>query len=235
VWFNHIENRDQLPGDQTMTAGTAVTGWRRRFPSSANNFDVVLANSQKLDSARMNELLDGIEKETHRGLTLSSRACTEFRRWFSQPDTPLKSGAYVLLSNWFLTQSGDRHSMVATRCEALWDALFSCRPVKRLSSSAPGRNHAVEPAEFGTFWRRLLAAQGEDIHEDAGMPTSKFKVRSRTGTLTEESDGSRPNQLRARINKEGLDCVVEGSPRAVADFLRLVSSWESSVKPEGKL
>lgn len=214
---------------------TAVKGWLRRFPSSANNFDVVLANPQELNSARMNELLAGIEKETHRGLTLSSRARTEFRRWFSQPDTPLKSDAYVLLSNWFLTQSGDRHSMVATRCEALWDALFPCRPVKRLSSSAAGRNHAMEPAEFESFWRRLLAAQGEDVHEDAGMPTSNVKVRSRTGALLEDSDGSRHDQLRATINKEGLDCVVEGSPRAVADFLQLVSNWESSVKPEGKV
>ena len=214
---------------------TAVTRWLRRFPSSANNFDVVLANPRELNSARMNELLGGIEKETHRGLTLSSRACTEFRRWLSQPDTPLKSDAYVLLSNWFLTQSGDRHSMVATRCEALWDDLFPCRPVKRLSSSAPGRNHAMEPAEFESFWRRLLAAQGEVVHEDAGMPTSKVKVRSRMGTLLEDSDGSRHNQLRATINKEGLDCVVEGSPRAVADFLLLVSNWESSVKPEGKV
>ena len=213
----------------------AMMGWLRRLPISANNFDVVLANPQELNSARMNELLDGIEKETHRGLTLSSRACTEFRRWFSQPDTPLKSDAYVLLSNWFLTQSGDRHSMVATRCEALWDALFPCRPVKRLSSSAPGRNHAMEPAEFESFWRRLLAAQGDDVHEDAGMPTSIVNVRSRTLALPELSDGSRPNRLRATINKDGLDCVVEGSPRAVADFLQLVSTWESSVKQEGKV
>jgi hypothetical protein len=212
-----------------------ITRWLRRFPNSENNFEVVLANPQELNSERMNELLDSIEKETHRGLTLSSRACTEFRRWFSQTDTPLKSEAYVLLSNWFLTQSGDRHSMVATRCEALWDALFPCRPVKRLSSSAPGRNHAMEPAEFESFWRRLLAAQGEVVQEHTGMPTSNVKVRSRTRALLEDGDGSRPNQLRATINKEGLDCVVEGSPRAVADFLQLVSNWESSVKPEGKV
>jgi hypothetical protein len=215
---------------------SAITRWLRRFPDSANNFDVVLANPQALDSAQMNELLDGIEEETHRGLTLSSRACKEFRRWFSQPDTSLKSDAYVLLSNWFMTQSGDRHSMVATRCETLWDALFPCRPVKRLSSSAPGRNHAMVPAEFESFWRRLLAAQGEDVHEAAGVPaTSNVKARSRAGDPSEDSDGSRPDQLRATIHKEGLDCVVEGPPRAVADLLHLVSSWEPSVKPAGKV
>jgi hypothetical protein len=209
--------------------------WLRRFPNSANNFDVVLANPQELDSVRMNELLDLVEKETHRGLTLSARACKEFRRWFSQPDTPLRSDAYVLLSNWFMTQSGDRHSTVATRCEALWDALFSCRPVKRLSSSAPGRNHAMEPAEFEGFWRRMLAAQGEDAHEAAGAPMAlNVEARSRAGDLFEDSTGSRHGQLQAAIHKEGLDCVVEGSSRAVADFLQVVSGWEASVKPVGR-
>jgi hypothetical protein len=215
---------------------SAVTRWLRRFPNSANNFDVVLANPQDLDSARMSELLDGIEKETRRGLTLSSRACRELRRWFSQPDTPLKSDAYVLLSNWFMTQSGDRHSTVAIRCEALWDALFPCRPVMRLSSPAPGRNHVMEPAEFESFWRRLLAAQGEDVHLAAGVPAaSNFKARARTSDPPVDSDDSGPDQLRATIHKEGLDCIVEGSSRALADFLRLVSTWEASVKPVDKV
>ncbi len=93
----------------------------------------------------------------------------------------------------------------------------------------------MEPAAFQSFWPRLLASQDEDAHEGAGMPTSHVKAVSRTGALAEDRDGSRPDKLRAKINKEGLDCVVEGSPRAVADFLRLVSSWESSVKPEGKV
>ena len=91
----------------------------------------------------------------------------------------------------------------------------------------------MEPAEFESFWRRLLAAQGEDVPEDAGMPTSN--VRSRTGALPEDSEGSRSDQVRATVHKEGLDCVVEGSPRAVADFLRLVSNWEFSIKPEGRV
>ena len=178
----------------------ALAVWLRRFPSSANNFDVVLANPQELDSSRMNELLDGIEKETHRGLTLSSRACKEFRRWFSQPDTPLKSEAYVLLSNWFLTQSGDRHSTVAIHCEALWDALFPCRPVTRLSSSAPGKNHAMETAEFESFWRRLLAAQGEDVQEVPSVPAAlNVKERSRTCEVPGDSDDSSSDQLGRRF------------------------------------
>lgn len=214
---------------------SAPTRWLRRFPNSANNFDLILANPQDLDSKRMSELLDGIEKETHR-VSFSSLACKEFRRWFSQPDTPLKSPAYVRLSNWFMTGGGDRNSTVATRCEALWDALFPCRPVKRLSSSAPNRNHVMQLAEFESFWRRLSAAQGEDANGAAGVPpASNVKEWSRTGESPKNGDGSRPDQLRATVHKEGLDCVVEGSPRAVADFLRMVSSWESSVKPEGKV
>lgn len=93
----------------------------------------------------------------------------------------------------------------------------------------------MEPAAFESFWRRLLVAQDEDVHEGAGMPAPSVKALSRTGTLAEDRDGSRPDQIRAKINREGLDCVVEGSTRAVADFLRLISSWESPVKPEGKV
>jgi hypothetical protein len=181
----------------------------------------------------MNDLLDNIEAEEWRKLTLSSRASKEFRRWFSQPDTPLKSEAYVLLSNWFLTNGGDRRSMLATRCEGLWDALFPCRPVDRLSSSAPGRNHLMISSEFERFWPRLLAIQGDGGHEDAEADTvSDDKARFVTGSMPQGKAGS--SQLRAKIRKEGLECEVEGSPRAVADFLQLVSNWEASPEPEGK-
>src|SRR3954452_18994004 len=94
--------------------------WARQF-NSANNFDLVLVSPNELNSKWVTELLDRIQSVTHRGLSLSARADKEFRRWCKHPDTPLKSEAYVLLSNWFLTQSGDRHSTVASHCEALWD------------------------------------------------------------------------------------------------------------------
>src|ERR1700688_1960387 len=149
---------------------TTPLKWTRRFPNSANNFDLVLAGPQDLDPKQMNALLSAVLEETHRGLSLSSRATTEFRRWFDQPNTALQSEAYVLLSNWFMTQSGDRHSTVASRCEDLWDALFPCRPTNRLSSPEAGRNHVMIPAEFQSFWRRLLEAQGEDLHEGDGSP-----------------------------------------------------------------
>jgi len=140
---------------------SAPNRWARRS-QSANNFDLVLTNPQELNCEQIDELLDGIQRETHRGLSLSARADKEFRRWSKHPDTPLKSEAYVLLSNWFLTQSGDRHSTVAIRCEQLWDELFPCRPVKRLSSPEPGRNHVMVPGEFESFWKMVLEAQGDE-------------------------------------------------------------------------
>src|ERR1700722_13792007 len=139
--------------------------WARRSSNSVNNFDLVLTNPEELDSKRMEELLTAILQETHRKLSLNSRACTEFRRWFNQPDTPLRSEAYLLLSNWFMTGSGDRHSLVASRCENLWDELFACRPLNRLSSPEAGRNHVIIPLEFETFWRRLQEVQGGNVRD----------------------------------------------------------------------
>jgi hypothetical protein len=191
----------------------AVLRWVRCFPDSANNFDLRLVNPQELDAEQMNALLESILKETHRGLTLSSRAVKEFRRWFSQPDTPLKSDAFVLLSNWFMTQSGDRLSMVATRCETLWDALFPCRPAERLSSPEPGRNHVIVLAEFARFWQRFPEAQGKGGEADQAPL---------------EPAGPDSDRLRATFDKSGLHCEVEGSPRALASFLKMVSGWEAT-------
>lgn len=200
--------------------------WTRQFPNSANNFDLVLVSPLTLDAERMDVLLDGILGETRRGLTLSSRASKEFRRWFDQPDTPLKSEAYVLLSNWFMTQSGDRLSTVASRCEDLWDALFPCRPEERLSSPEAGRNHVMAAAEFERFWRRVLEAQGDNVSEADGSPTrSNLNLPSRAGDPAQVGDVSTPNRLQARFDRDGLHCEVEGSPQALADFLKLVSSW----------
>ena len=202
--------------------------WNRRFPNSANNFDLELAAPQELDSKGMNALLSAVLEETHRGLSLSSSASKEFRRWFDQPETPLKSEAYVRLSNWFMTQSGDRHSTVASRCEDFWDALFPCRPMNRLSSPKAGRNHVMIPAEFQSFWRRLLKAQGENIREgDESSEALAIEASTRPGEVSEVSDLSTTNKLRARFEKEGLHCEVEGSSRAVADFLKRVSAWEA--------
>ena len=75
--------------------------WRRSFPNSANNFDLSLVDSLAPEADRLRELLGRILAEKHRGsITLASHAALEFQRWFEHPDTPLKSPAYVSLSNW---------------------------------------------------------------------------------------------------------------------------------------
>jgi hypothetical protein len=198
--------------------------WARTFPNSANNFDLTLPDPKALNAGQMKALLGFIEEECHRGLTLSSRACQEFRRWFDQPDTPLKSEAYVLLSNWFMTQSGDRHSTVASRCEDLWDSLFPCRPIDRLSSPMPGRNHLMLPAEFDSFWRRVLKAQGECV--DVDRPSTASTVEAPTAILHPVADDSTKGKLSAKFERKGLHCEVEGSPSAIAEFLALVSNSE---------
>lgn len=182
---------------------SAPKRWVRRS-QSANNFDLVLANPQELDCERIDELLDGIQQETHRGLSLSARADKEFRRWSKHPDTPLKSAAYVLLSNWYLTQSGDRHSAVAIRCEQLWDELFPCRPVKRLSSPEPGRNHLMVPGEFESFWKMLLEAQGDD-EGISGTDGAIARVNAKPAQL-----GTNPIIRSAVTPSEGVDGVTLG-------------------------
>jgi hypothetical protein len=200
--------------------------WRRASPNSVNDFDLILINPDEVDFPQMEKILGNVESETHRGLTLSSRASMEFERWFRQPDTPLKSEAYVQLSNWFMTRSGDRHSTVATHCEELWDALFPCRPVERLSLPQAGRNHVVVPAEFERFWGRVLEAQGQDIGETNDTPAeSVIKPQPRLSDVSHDGGGSMPEPLRATFDKDGLRFQVEGSPRSLADFLQMVSGW----------
>jgi hypothetical protein len=207
--------------------------WKRRFAESNSNFDLILQNPKHLDPARMHSLLESIVQETHRGLTLNGRAIEEFRRFFDHPDTPLKSIAYVLLSNWFLTGSGDRNSMLASRCEALWDELFSCRPLRRLSSPVAGKNHIALASEFESFWARMSKAQGEtastaepreptafhagDVLQDAPQDVSSLA----TGSASEASASTvkADDQVRATFVKDGLHYQVEGSPSAMANFL----------------
>jgi hypothetical protein len=201
--------------------------WVRRVPDSLNNFDLILTNPEELDSAQMQDLLDGIRKESHRKLTLNDRACEAFERWFKAPATPLRSDAYVLLSNWFMTNSGDRNSLVATQCERLWDALFACRPLTRLSSPEAGRNHIMKPVEFDSFWRRLQEAQIGNSRD--GSQPSRDGATDPAQEVASSSEGVQRSvdQLHAKFEKAGVHCEMQGSPRSVAEFFKLLSSWEN--------
>ncbi len=189
--------------------------WERKIPNSTNNFDLILINYQDLNHGRMKSLLESITNETHRGLTLSAQAGKEFERWFENPSTSLKSTAYVLLSNWFLTQGGDRNSMVASRCEALWDDLFPCRPPERLSSSEAGRNHVMIPSTFANFWDRLMRAQAGTTADEGGS--------SEVGAMNSNRASISPldDQLQVRFDSNGLHFVIDGSPSALAKFLKV--------------
>lgn len=48
------------------------------------------------------------------------------------------------------------------------------------------------------------------------------------GGTPEAANGSMPDRLRAMFDRERLRFEAEGSPRALADFLRMVSSWQAS-------
>ena len=99
--------------------------------------------------------------------------------------------------------------------------------MERLSSPEAGRNHVMVPRAFESLWRRLLAAQGEDFREADDTPEEpSIGPSSLPNGMLGVSDVT-ADRLRARFEKKGLNCEVEGSPRAVADFLRMVSSWDA--------
>ena len=113
----------------------------------------------------------------------------------------------------------------ASHCEELWDALFACRPPERLSSPAAGQNHVMVPAEFERFWHQVMKAQGEGDPEFAETSmAANGNLRPRTAVEPDASVGSTPDRLKAFFNKNGLQFQVEGSPRALADFLRSFGS-----------
>ena len=211
--------------------------WKRQAPNSVNNFDLVVENPGDVDPQRLEQLLNDVLNEKHR-VFLSGRASEELQRWFSNPTSPLMSEAYVLLSNWFMTRGGDRHSLLASRCEDLWDALFPCRPPARLSSSRPGRNHLVIAAAFDSFWQRVLAIQGElgttPAKEEAGgtsehgTPTESQKTTARKQydvVIERDSEGfyvgSVPQLLGCHTQARSLDELMERIQEAIAVCLEV--------------
>ena len=211
--------------------------WRRRIPDHDTNFDLVLVNPEDLDREKMHLLLEAITKETHRGLTLSGRAQRELQKFFDNPTSSLLASSYALLSNWFTTRGGDKNSVVATRCEALWDEMFQSRPLERLTSPTAGQNHIVLPSEFAAFWTRLSKAQGNSTvqptsaHDEALSTTASTSDPSPIANMSlaapapavptidrgfaHEEGGT----IHAVITKDGMHIDVKGSPQAIASFL----------------
>ena len=136
--------------------------WHRRIDDHPTNFDLTLMNPGQLNVVKLRELLESIKGERHRGLTLSDQADRQLRAFYDDPTSPLRSTSYALLSNWFTTRGGDRNSKVATRCEALWNAMFLCRPMERLTSPKAGLNHIILADPFARFWTGLIKTQDKE-------------------------------------------------------------------------
>ncbi len=208
--------------------------WKRRTSESNHDFDLVLLNPEDLNPARMHELLTNITGVKHR-VGFSRFAVEEFRRFFDHPASPLMSQAYVRLSNWFLNTGGDRTSLLARHCEALWDELFAVRPLERLSSSIPGLNHIAQISRFQSFWSRLSKAQdaeGVFPDQDGEAPPAvdiSSPVTDEQPTVasipvspdaSELGGNSMPDgRVSLTFVKDGMHFQVEGSPNAMADFL----------------
>jgi hypothetical protein len=79
------------------------------------------------------------------------------------------------------------------------------------------------PAEFQSFWHRLLEDHGETV------PQAEERSQEFEGAESALADSVQPSidLLRARFDKGGLHCEVEGPPSAMADFLKRVSGWEA--------
>jgi hypothetical protein len=100
--------------------------WSRVAPDS---FDLKLENPEELNTQRFTDLIERLDHESHRNQHLREKARKDLRLWLEDPRGPLKSHAYALVSNWFLTDSpGDRNSTIARHCQDLWDKLFAYRP-----------------------------------------------------------------------------------------------------------
>jgi len=211
--------------------------WKRRIPDHDTNFDLVLVNPDDLDRRKMHRLLEAIMNETHRGLSLSGRAQRELQMFFDNPTSPLRATSYALLSNWFTTRGGDKNSVVATRCEALWDEMFQTRPLERLTSPTAGQNHIVLPSEFAAFWARLSKAQGNSselptsAHDEAPSmnparsdpsPIANIPLAGPTPAAPTIDRGVAHEEggtIHAVITKDGMHIDAKGSPQAIASFL----------------
>jgi hypothetical protein len=79
------------------------------------------------------------------------------------------------------------------------------------------------PAEFERFWARVLEAQGDDPGE---ILTSEKPTAPET--MEANGNGINPEIMRAKLDRNGVHCEVEDSPRALADFLQILAKWEAS-------
>lgn len=91
----------------------------------------------------------------------NSVASTEFKRWFSNLNTPLQEQAYARLSNWFLTDKEIcRNAPLGQAAKEFWKAMFCAVPERRLTD--PKRDEKILSDEFKLWWPKQQKCQGLD-------------------------------------------------------------------------
>jgi hypothetical protein len=163
------------------------------------DYDLALKNPEAVDRDEIDALVAATCAVSNRALTLNGKAVDAWRKWLADPSQALKSEAFVLTSNWFLSPGNDT-SPLARACELLWDKVFACRPKVRLSSSAAGRNHKVVPGAFDAFWVDLVEAQGgkEPL---TPAPMAKAVNGSDAGLEKEHDEGGDVSTLQVNQGK----------------------------------
>ncbi|HOI54441.1 MAG TPA: hypothetical protein PLP01_04265 [Phycisphaerae bacterium] len=112
------------------------------------------------DAIRLRRLFETVKRASGGGRKVISKDAVEgFEEWLEDVARPLRSEAYALLSNWFLTgNKGARNTPLGHACADFWDAVFAVRPSKRLTS--PEENHQILDDRFGVWWASMERAQG---------------------------------------------------------------------------
>ncbi len=122
-------------------------------------FDLQLKDPKDLDINRFRHLFEAVE--TSNGVwppRFNKDAIKEFRRWFSDLNTPLREQAYARLSNWFLTDKEFcRNSPLGQAALELWNILFCARPDIRLTY--PKKDYKILRERFDLWWPRQLDCQ----------------------------------------------------------------------------
>lgn len=106
---------------------TTVLKWERGAPDS---YDLVLQNPELVDQTQLTSLYEKfITTENKMQPEFNQYLKNDLRDWIQKLQNALSSGAYVTLSNWFLTSvEGLRSAERGKAAGELWDLMFLCRP-----------------------------------------------------------------------------------------------------------
>ena len=125
-----------------------------------NTYNLRLVNTGNINFQNLEELFQKVIESNCQGQTISKTFVALFKKWLDTPQLPLREEAYVLLSNWFLTEKpGVAGSSLAINAKILWKNLFCSKPTKRLSSPEGSKNDKILPERFDLWWQRQLKCQ----------------------------------------------------------------------------